>query len=229
MDFDGSSPNNRIAYRIQSGATDKFVIDSSSGRIHVAQGASLDPDQSLPRRTAYQLHVVAVDGGIDGHQLHASAHVSIVVEDVNNKWPVLVVDPATIHVEENTPVGVVVTRLSASDADERSVLRYSIDHAASEGRTESGHLLRTEVYNVSTWLEINEDDGRIRLVRQLDRERAERIRLVVRVQDVAALPSHQTATGKFTRLISSTNSDMTYVTYITYITTFIAQILSKYH
>ena len=84
-DADGSAPNNRIAYRIQSGAMDKFVIDSDSGTIRIAEGASLDPDQSHPRRSLYQLHILALDGGIEGQQLHASANVTITVQDVNNK------------------------------------------------------------------------------------------------------------------------------------------------
>ena len=48
-----------------------------------------------------------------------------------NKWlqaPVLL-DPSPIHVKENVPIGVILTQLSASDADENPVLRYWIDHA----------------------------------------------------------------------------------------------------
>ena len=49
--------------------------------------------------------------------------------------------------------------------------------------------------NVTAWFELNGEDGRLRVVRQLDRERAETIRLVVRVEDIAAVNSHQTASG----------------------------------
>ena len=41
----------------------------------------------------------------------------------------MLLDPGPIHVEENAPVGVILTRISASDADEKPVLRYWIDHA----------------------------------------------------------------------------------------------------
>ena len=128
MDLDGSAPNNVVAYRIQSGAREKFVIDSVSGTIRVGHGASLDPDQSHPRSSQYQLEILALDGGVGSHQLHSSALVTITVSDVNNKAPILS-DPATIRVEENVPVGVILTQLSASDPDERPVLRYWIDHA----------------------------------------------------------------------------------------------------
>lgn len=58
LDRDGSSPNNVIAYRIQNGASDKFVISSDTGAISVASGASLDPDLTAPKTTEYSLSVV---------------------------------------------------------------------------------------------------------------------------------------------------------------------------
>lgn len=59
VDKDGSAPNNMIVYRIQHGAADKFVISSDSGKISVAQGASLDPDLTAPTTTEYSLSVVS--------------------------------------------------------------------------------------------------------------------------------------------------------------------------
>jgi len=41
-DLDGSSPFNRVFYRIERGAQDKFVIESESGAIRLAPGALLD-------------------------------------------------------------------------------------------------------------------------------------------------------------------------------------------
>lgn len=57
-DRDGSSPNNLIVYRIQSGAADKFVITADTGVISVANGASLDPDLTVPKTLEYTLVVV---------------------------------------------------------------------------------------------------------------------------------------------------------------------------
>lgn len=76
IDLDGSAPNSIIAYRIQSGARDKFVIDSVTGVISIASGATLDPDQSHPRVSRYQLGILALDGGIGSHQLTASVNKS---------------------------------------------------------------------------------------------------------------------------------------------------------
>lgn len=61
LDDDGSAPNNAIVYRIIEGASDKFVIGSSSGVISVAQGSKLDPDLTEPKTTEYSLTVVSFD------------------------------------------------------------------------------------------------------------------------------------------------------------------------
>lgn len=58
IDRDGSEPNNLVVYRIQMGASDKFIINSESGVISVAHGASLDPDLTEPKKLVYTLTVV---------------------------------------------------------------------------------------------------------------------------------------------------------------------------
>lgn len=106
-DLDGSSPNNRIVYRIQSGASDKFVIDSETGVISIARGASLDPDLSTPPKLEYNLVVFALDGASGESQMHASVSVNITVVDINNKNPVISA-PHSIAVRENTPVSTII-------------------------------------------------------------------------------------------------------------------------
>lgn len=128
LDMDGSAPNNVVAYRIQSGARDKFVIDSATGVVSIALGATLDPDQTHPRTVRYQLEILALDGGVGSRQLHASVTVMIAVADVNNKAPVMA-EPGIVRVQENVPVGVVLTQLIATDPDERPIIRYWIEHA----------------------------------------------------------------------------------------------------
>lgn len=59
IDRDGSSPNNAIVYRIQTGASDKFIINSETGVITVAQGANLDPDLTESKRLIYTLNVAS--------------------------------------------------------------------------------------------------------------------------------------------------------------------------
>jgi hypothetical protein len=38
-------------------------------------------------------------------------------------------EPGVVRVQENVPVGVVLTQLVATDPDERPIIRYWIDHA----------------------------------------------------------------------------------------------------
>lgn len=59
VDRDGSSPNNAVVYRIQTGASDKFIINSETGVISVAQGANLDPDLTDSKRSLYTMTVVS--------------------------------------------------------------------------------------------------------------------------------------------------------------------------
>lgn len=101
-DKDLSSPNNKLVYRIQSGAGDKFVIGPETGIIKVAPGSNLDPDLTSPKTTRYTLSVVAIDSGTEV-QRTAEVVVNISIVDVNNKSPVFI-DPGTIIIRENTQV-----------------------------------------------------------------------------------------------------------------------------
>ncbi|VVC96242.1 unnamed protein product [Leptidea sinapis] len=145
-DVDGSSPNNRIVYRIQRGASDKFVIDSHTGLVSVANGSSLDPDKTDPKHTVYTLTVVALDGGIGEQQLSAAVLVNITIVDVNNKPPVLM-EPGTVHVMENT----------------QPVLRYAIDRASSFARDEDGVIVPATEYDYLSMWDLNTVDGTLRI------------------------------------------------------------------
>lgn len=80
------------------------MIDAESGILSVARGASLDPDQTDPRRTIYTLRVVALNSATDETQ-KAAVIVNITVRDVNNKPPVMI-DPGIVAIKENIPVSI---------------------------------------------------------------------------------------------------------------------------
>lgn len=103
-DKDLSSPNNKLVYRIQSGAGDKFVISPETGVIRVAPGSNLDPDLTSPKTTRYSLNVLAIDSGTE-IQRTAEVLVNITIVDVNNKPPVFI-DPGTVTIRENTQVNI---------------------------------------------------------------------------------------------------------------------------
>lgn len=122
-DRDLSSPNNKVVYRIQSGASDKFVIDPESGLIRVALGSNLDPDLTVPKTTKYALNVVAIDSGTQV-QRSSEVPINITIIDVNNKPPVFA-DPGTVAVRENTQVLKEVCRVSLEFVEKKN-MRYLI-------------------------------------------------------------------------------------------------------
>ncbi|XP_063703738.1 LOW QUALITY PROTEIN: cadherin-23 [Culicoides brevitarsis] len=205
-DRDGSSPNNAIFYRIQSGAKDKFVIGADTGVISVAIGASLDPDLTQPKTLHYSLVVLALDGGIGDQQLQTSCLVNITIKDVNNKSPVFV-DPETVIIRENTPVGTYAYRLMANDLDMKPKLRYFIDGNHSEARTEDGVVVKTTEYDYLSAFELNPVDGLIRIVKLLDRERVETIKLSVLVEDQAAEKGRQVSSSILNIIIDDENDN----------------------
>lgn len=162
FDHDGSSPNNAIFYRIISGASDKFVIGSDTGVILVANGASLDPDLSDPKRTTYFLNVIALDGGIGEQQLSSTCTVNITILDINNKSPIFN-ELEMVYIKENTPVGTYVYRLIASDMDNEPMLRYFFDSDSSEARTENGVIIKQSEYDYMSAFDLNPVDGLIRV------------------------------------------------------------------
>uniref|UniRef100_A0A1B0CCE9 Putative cadherin egf lag seven-pass g-type receptor n=1 Tax=Lutzomyia longipalpis TaxID=7200 RepID=A0A1B0CCE9_LUTLO len=205
-DKDGSSPNNVVVYRIQKGASDKFVIGSDTGVISIAPGASLDPDLTNPKIDQYSLFVVALDSGIGDQQMMTSTVVNITIIDVNNKPPHFA-DPGTVSVKENTPVGTYVFRLIATDPDVKPILRYSVDPATSEARSEEGAIVKLSEYDYLSAFEINAVDGLVRVVKLVDREKVEQIKLGFTVEDIAAAKGRQLVPGALSIVIEDENDN----------------------
>ena len=83
----------------------------------------------------------------------------------------------------------------ANDPDIAPILRYRIDPNSSEARNEEGTLIRVQEYDYLAALELNALDGLLRVLRILDRERVEIIKLGLIVEDLAAVNGLQTASG----------------------------------
>ncbi|CAG9119461.1 unnamed protein product [Plutella xylostella] len=153
-------------------------------------------------------HQVALDGGIGDQQLSAAVLVNISIVDVNNKPPVFV-EPGTISVKENTQVGTIIYRAEAHDLDDQPVLRYSIDRDSSIARDEDGVLVPPTDYDYVSLFDLNNVDGSLRVARIIDRERIEMVKLVLTVQDMAALDSGppQKASATLTIMIEDENDN----------------------
>ncbi|XP_013115891.2 cadherin-23 [Stomoxys calcitrans] len=206
IDRDGSAPNNVIVYRIQSGAKDKFVINSETGVISVAHGANLDPDLTDNKTMLYTLTVLAIDGGIGNTQLMNTATVNLTIKDVNNKLPLLP-DLPTLQIVENTPVGTQIYRIVANDSDENPIIRYKINPFNSEARNEEGTVVKQSEYDYISIFDLDPIDGTLQLIKLIDRERVEHIKLAIVVEDLAAAKGKQIVEGFLTILVADENDN----------------------
>ncbi|XP_073815991.1 cadherin 88C [Musca autumnalis] len=206
IDRDGSSPNNAIVYRIQSGAQDKFVINSETGIISVAHGANLDPDLTENKTTHYTLAVLAIDGGIGNSQLMNIATVNITIKDVNNKLPLLSELP-TLTIVENTPVGTQIYKIAANDSDENPIIRYKINPHNSEARNEEGSIVKQTEYDYISIFDLDPIDGTLQLIKLIDRERVEHIKLAIIVEDLAAAKGRQVVERFLTIQVADENDN----------------------
>ncbi|XP_034019490.1 cadherin EGF LAG seven-pass G-type receptor 1 isoform X2 [Thalassophryne amazonica] len=107
-----SGPNGRLSYTFQGGDDGEgdFYIEKYSGIIRTAR--KLDRE-NVP---VYNLKAFAVDNGVPPMKAAVSIHVA--VQDINDNPPVFEKDELFINVEENSPVGSIVARISATDPDE---------------------------------------------------------------------------------------------------------------
>ncbi|XP_048060461.1 cadherin-23 isoform X2 [Megalobrama amblycephala] len=117
-----------VRYRLLGARVDLFSIDSLTGVVSVRGGAVLDREAfSVPRVELFLL-------GEDVGGLNSSVPLTITILDINDNPPVFSPSSFTVHLPENSPTGVVVTQLSASDADAGSNgwLQYRLDTGAQD-------------------------------------------------------------------------------------------------
>ncbi|XP_066284596.1 protocadherin Fat 4-like [Branchiostoma lanceolatum] len=111
-----------ISYSITAGNTEqKFVIDSSSGAIGLAQ--TLDRETTA----SYQLTVLAIDDG-GTSALTGTTTVTVTITDVNDNTPVFGQSLYTVSLAETTAAGSAVVTVAATDIDEgtNAAIQFSI-------------------------------------------------------------------------------------------------------
>ncbi|XP_034041014.1 cadherin-23-like [Thalassophryne amazonica] len=114
-----SGSNGWLVYRLESGAQDRFVVDSLSGAVLVGN-TTLDREE----RGSYRLVVMATDRGTP--PLSGTATLTIILDDVNDSRPRFIDQVTTINVNESTPPGMVVATITAEDPDLHPRLEYYI-------------------------------------------------------------------------------------------------------
>lgn len=92
-------------------------------------------------------------------------------------------------------MGQFVHRVLATDPDEKSSLRFSIDRDNCEARSEEGTIIKPSEFDFLSAFELNSIDGLLKVVKLLDRERVEVIRLAIKVEDVSSVNGIQSTSG----------------------------------
>uniref|UniRef100_A0A674K493 Cadherin EGF LAG seven-pass G-type receptor 2 n=1 Tax=Terrapene triunguis TaxID=2587831 RepID=A0A674K493_9SAUR len=107
-----SGLNGRVFYTFQGGddGDGDFIIESTSGIVRTLR--RLDRE-NVP---LYELRAYAVDKGIPATRTPVDVQVAIL--DVNDNPPVFERDEFDVFVAENSPIGLAVARITASDPDE---------------------------------------------------------------------------------------------------------------
>lgn len=152
MDFDApNTPNSEITYRIETGARDKFYIDSASGLVKITENTNLDRDiygsDYLLRISANNfgklspsknilfnkpISQIASDNDKNRTLPENVCFLKIHILDVNNRSPQFVGNLEVAKVKENVPIGSLVTRVVAEDPDLDHDLRYFFVKGSSE-------------------------------------------------------------------------------------------------
>ncbi|XP_053317380.1 protocadherin Fat 4 [Spea bombifrons] len=117
--------NGTIKYSIRAGDTSKFQVHPETGAISTK--ATLDREE----KTAYQLQVVATDGG--GLQSHNHAIVTITVLDTQDNPPAFTQETYRFVIFENVAVGYNVGSVSATTMDLNTNITYLITTGDQKG------------------------------------------------------------------------------------------------
>ncbi|XP_056903807.1 cadherin-23 [Takifugu flavidus] len=166
-------PNAVVKYQLLGARVDLFTVDPNTGVILVRPGSRLDREAFQEPRV--ELFLVAEDIG----GLNSSVPLTVAILDENDNPPVFSPSSYSVRLPENSPTGVVVTQLSATDADSGSNgwLMY---------RLESGAQDRFVVEPLSGAVLVGNTS--------LDREDRGSYRLVVTATDRGTPPMSGTAT-----------------------------------
>ncbi|XP_072881460.1 cadherin-23 [Hemitrygon akajei] len=166
--------NQQLTYRIEGGAQDKFIIDSPSGLIKVANGVTVDREE----KGSYTLVVVVMDHGTP--PLSASATVNIIIDDVNDCRPEFVNPIQTISISESVTVGAIIANMTAIDRDLRPRLEYYVIELVAKDDTDNVVEERQRAFD------INFQTGAIFVRRPLNRELVATYELTISVHDNAS-------------------------------------------
>ncbi|XP_060751289.1 protocadherin alpha-8-like [Tachysurus vachellii] len=144
------------------------------------------------RVSQYNLTVVANDEGTPS--LSSSNVITVHVSDVNDNAPLFTAPVINISVRENSPVGGLMTSLTARDSDvgENAIVSYSLSD--------------TESSRVSNLMNINSHTGELYSLKSFDYEETKRLRFQVQATDSGVPPLSSNVTVNVFILDENDNS-----------------------
>jgi protocadherin delta 1 len=197
----------RFSTRSQSTYGDVFAIDPTTGDVVLLQSLAYGPGDPL---TAYQLSVVAEDGGPFPTPAHAALVVKVI--DVNDHSPRIAIDAPVANVDassagsggatqpevaENSPEGTFVAHVTATDADTgaNGIVRCDLVHPPPADRPHDFRLV--QVY---------EGEYQLLTAREFDREISARQFAAIRCSDGGTPP--RSTTRNVTVVITDQNDNV---------------------
>ncbi|XP_059396107.1 protocadherin gamma-A5-like isoform X33 [Carassius carassius] len=153
-------PTDHFKLNVQNG-------DDGSKNVKMVLHSPLDREM----KQRHNLILTAFDGGKP--QRSSTVQINIIVLDVNDNAPVLTQSSYKTSIVENAPKGTIVTKVSATDADESSHgIQYYFEHASS---------------TVKALFSIDADSGEVKVMGDIDFEKHKQFKINVKTKDHGGL------------------------------------------
>ncbi|XP_021945639.1 cadherin-99C [Folsomia candida] len=165
----------RITYYIKQGPFDKFTINPVTGDLYTTQGLDYERDSK-------HILIIGTEENDSGN-MGSTTTVVVHVKDLNDVPPIFNVVPRPIRLEDTAPIGMVVTKLEATDSDGTSPfnkVKYEMI-----GR---GKALR--------YFDVNHETGAVSIKDDLRKEMDTEYLIDVRAYDLADPPLDSVVTVK---------------------------------
>ncbi|NXP43013.1 PCDGF protein, partial [Leiothrix lutea] len=151
------------------------IVASPGGSYKVVTASALDREQAASHRSFFELVLTAVDGGEPARS--GTVQVRINVTDANDNPPVFSKSVYEARVAENLPVGSLVLRVQATDADAGTNGRVSYSFSNVPG-------------TISSLFAVDSENGEIRTTSPLDFEEKNKYIFGLEAKDGGGLLSH---------------------------------------
>ncbi|XP_050531653.1 cadherin-87A [Daktulosphaira vitifoliae] len=179
--------NANLTYSILEGSFNHFSIDELTGVIYVSSKLNYD------QHSNYVIKALAIDKGTPA--LTGSTTITVNIININNRNPEFIPVIQRTEVSEDVPVGTVIYRLNAQDADISDVnaLSFSLNSSLITGITSKGNQLEDNSV-VKEWFKVRPSNGDVIVAKSIDRNIAAVVSLSVIVTDTSA-PDVQQSSG----------------------------------